>query len=56
MGVSSVMDMYQFVSPELLRNGPLDLEKEKYKHPKYATKYMAQERHGFARTRFIFKC
>jgi len=39
MGVSSVMDMYQSTSPELLSEMDLlDLEKEKYKHPKYAIK------------------
>ncbi|MEN4007482.1 MAG: DEAD/DEAH box helicase family protein [Methanobacteriaceae archaeon] len=39
LGVSSVMDMYQSISPELLSEmNLLDLKKEKYKHPKYAVK------------------
>lgn len=39
VGINSVMDMYQSISPELLSEmNLLDLEKEKYKHPKYAIK------------------
>jgi len=39
LGINSVMDMYKSISPELLSEmNLLDLEKDKYKHPKYAVK------------------
>ena len=39
LGVSNVMGMYQSISPDLLvEMDLLDLEKEKYNHPKYAIK------------------
>ncbi len=39
IGVNSVTDMYQSIYPELLEEMDLlDLDKDKYKHPKYAVK------------------
>lgn len=39
LGINSVMDMYKSINPELLSEmNLLDLEKDKYKHPKYAVK------------------
>lgn len=39
LGINSVIDMYQSISQELLSEmNLLNLEKEKYKHPKYAIK------------------